>query len=689
MKGKNTRLSDSENNQLSEEPRIPPKPHSNPNSRSRPSKTGSVISSDEDDGLSETDRLKITNADIRAANSQKVTKADIAEVKTSLKGHFDAIQSLQNALSSTAATPTVFPARPVPSNRAKEQSSQAIKDRIRMIESTLRDVGENVSISENNSDPNIRESAAPSSHHRPPTPSIYSHSQYDGTSRRAAPISKPARKAASKMAIAHPSVIDRLDKMEISMAKLANTIMEAQINKNRGIKTGDGTAEPSSMAKLISEVHKLRHDFKAQEIINLEIMKKNDYLENQIKLMADPAVMILKTGQVDPRVENYCKKLISNLKLEIFNSLQSKVDTPVLEELVLHIATKEDLKSYVKKEKLGKILSQYQSERLLPGTKIANQNKNEFVKYESQTQETIFSLVKAIEKLEDKFSDASKSNHEYAEKIVGNLQQSIDFRLQNLVLEKPTDRKAEMEGFLHTKLEKLKQDIDKGVKEMISNSMQHIFDENTYFPNNQEETNPLLKKLVRDFDEKIYTICSDLSACKQLFVSQSSQPFYRCAQWMWTSGHLKLGSAVPWNLQTSNTGVSILIIDPDNFRWTEDHFNIKIADAGLYEINFAFFTKSKPSIQIVVNGESVLSAINSPSYVVQHSSGFVTDGHGKVEQGTITGISLVVYQLLITGFFSTAIEIYVINSLSWREKELSYPRILRVKALVIYFDRFD
>jgi hypothetical protein len=62
----------------------------------------------------------------------------------------------------------------------------------------------------------------------------------------------------------------------------------------------------------------------------------------------------------------------------------------------------------------------------------------------------------------------------------------------------------------------------------------------------------------------------------------------------------------------------------------------------LYEISLAFFTKAKPSIQLVVNGESVLSAINSPSYVVQHSSGFVLDGNGKLEHGTVTGISLVV-----------------------------------------------
>lgn len=55
----------------------------------------------------------------------------------------------------------------------------------------------------------------------------------------------------------------------------------------------------------------------------------------------------------------------------------------------------------------------------------------------------------------------------------------------------------------------------------------------------------------------------------------------------------------------------------------------------------AFFTKSKPSIQLVVNGESVMSAINSPSYIVHHSSGYIIDGHGKMQEGVVSGLSLV------------------------------------------------
>ena len=84
-----------------------------------------------------------------------------------------------------------------------------------------------------------------------------------------------------------------------------------------------------------------------------------------------------------------------------------------------------------------------------------------------------------------------------------------------------------------------------------------------------------------------------------------------------------------------------VILDEENFQWEQDSFNIKVAEAGLYEVTLAFFTKTKPSVQLVVNGESIMSAINSPSYIVHHSSGYVIDGNGKMQEGVVSGLSLV------------------------------------------------
>jgi len=68
---------------------------------------------------------------------------------------------------------------------------------------------------------------------------------------------------------------------------------------------------------------------------------------------------------------------------------------------------------------------------------------------------------------------------------------------------------------------------------------------------------------------------------------------------------------------------------------------IKVQNEGIYEISFSFFTKVKPTIKLIINGETVMSAINSSSYVVHHSSGYIL-ANGKLKPGSSTGLSLIV-----------------------------------------------
>lgn len=59
---------------------------------------------------------------------------------------------------------------------------------------------------------------------------------------------------------------------------------------------------------------------------------------------------------------------------------------------------------------------------------------------------------------------------------------------------------------------------------------------------------------------------------------------------------------------------------------------------GLYEITFGIFAKRKPTVQVLVNGEPVLSAINSSSYVTHHSSGRLAAVGGH-PAGNVTGLT--------------------------------------------------
>ena len=83
------------------------------------------------------------------------------------------------------------------------------------------------------------------------------------------------------------------------------------------------------------------------------------------------------------------------------------------------------------------------------------------------------------------------------------------------------------------------------------------------------------------------------------------------SRFLWKSGVLKNGYAVPWEEQSVNT-------DPENFLWEKDKTAILIVKGGLYKISLGFYTCNKPSIQVLVNGETALTCVNSTSFIVHH-----------------------------------------------------------------------
>lgn len=104
-------------------------------------------------------------------------------------------------------------------------------------------------------------------------------------------------------------------------------------------------------------------------------------------------------------------------------------------------------------------------------------------------------------------------------------------------------------------------------------------------------------------------------------------------RWIWKSGRTKAGGSVPWNIQSVNT-------DSENLHWEKDKCSITVDVPGLYEVTFGFFSRRKPTVQLLVNGEPVLAAVNSASYVVHHSSGRLTSV-GRHSAGNITGLTLI------------------------------------------------
>ena len=110
-------------------------------------------------------------------------------------------------------------------------------------------------------------------------------------------------------------------------------------------------------------------------------------------------------------------------------------------------------------------------------------------------------------------------------------------------------------------------------------------------------------------------------------------------RWLWKSGKVKNNLSIPWEVQIINTS-------NDNFLWEKDKSVIGIKEGGLYEVKMGFYADKKPMIQILINGEVIISAINSNSYVIHQSPGGRMKGTGKASFGNITGLTLVDFILL-------------------------------------------
>jgi uncharacterized protein (DUF885 family) len=353
--------------------------------------------------------------------------------------------------------------------------------------------------------------------------------------------------------------------MERAMKNLSNNEKKVAGNEGNESTVPKNTIvieNSGQLTKLMSEIHKLRFDFKNQEKLNQELFAKNTALEKRVENLQSGKGLQSDGIQIDPKIQGYFKNLLQKHKAQMESILNEKVDTVVLEELAHHIATKEELKKYVKKTSLNKLIIENSAKGTnLPFSK-GTQDKDGIIEKLKGKVNKLAADIKGIEtRLPSVFAlSPEKQSELFIQGQMFDLESKMHKRLQDWVLEKIHSQVEVIEMSNDQKIAIAKESVQNTVKALISDTVRKALeDAPTDFMNIDAQSHPLIRKMVRDFDEKLYTVCSDLSACKQLFVNQSNQPFYRCAQWMWTSGSLKLGSAVPWNLQTSNTGNNSII----------------------------------------------------------------------------------------------------------------------------------
>ena len=150
-----------------------------------------------------------------------------------------------------------------------------------------------------------------------------------------------------------------------------------------------------------------------------------------------------------------------------------------------------------------------------------------------------------------------------------------------------------------------------------------------------DEVNRALAEVSAALDEKASaaTLASFARESRLALRGVAAETSLSVARWIWKSGSTKTNGLVPWNVQSVNT-------DPENFRWERDKTFVKTGVPGLYEVTFGFFARRKPAIRLLVDGEPVLAAVNSASYVTHHSSGRLTSAT-RHPAGNVTGLTLI------------------------------------------------
>lgn len=146
-----------------------------------------------------------------------------------------------------------------------------------------------------------------------------------------------------------------------------------------------------------------------------------------------------------------------------------------------------------------------------------------------------------------------------------------------------------------------------------------------------EDTNSALREIHSELDRKVPSSEFSSRICT---VQSSLETLYsvNClGRWLWKSSLLVSNNLVPWDLEVLNTA-------PSNFIWEKGKPTLYVEAPGLYSLTLGFYAKKKPTVQVLVNGAPILSAVNSASYVVHHSAGRLKNVPHPV--GAITGLTL-------------------------------------------------
>ena len=396
------------------------------------------------------------------------------------------------------------------------------------------------------------------------------------------------------------------------------------------------------------------NQFKSKENSNKKILEDN--IQNKLdKMIFENQSLLNDITNTNQNINNY----FSQKQLEMEN-LTNKIQTLLNTNNNTNNNIKKDLDNKIQ-QKLNEKLDIVKFEEFLNGLKEDLDAKLDIITLKKTNEEIIQEINDKIRQL---YSDINKdlalkvNKNEFDAILSENNFRSINNNNTNNNINDISQEKlsiTEFEDFVNNINQQLKTKLDinkfNNIISTFNSNFENIHkDMNTKADlknilnllNNKldnESFNDIINTLKKEIQTKTPLIDFSSAMDNQAIINDTLCNENNIGRWLWKSGKIKNNLSIPWEVQIINTS-------NDNFLWEKDKTFINIKEGGLYEIKMGFFADKKPMIQILINGEVVISAINSNSYVIHQSPGGRMKGTGKTSFGNVTGLTMVDFVLL-------------------------------------------
>ena len=396
------------------------------------------------------------------------------------------------------------------------------------------------------------------------------------------------------------------------------------------------------------------NQFKSNENSNKKILEDN--IQNKLdKMIFENQSLLNDITNTNQNINNY----FSQKQLEMEN-LTNKIQTLLNTNNNTNNNIKKDLDNKIQ-QKLNEKLDIVKFEEFLNGLKEDLDAKLDIITLKKTNEEIIQEINDKIRQL---YSDINKdlalkvNKNEFDAILSENNFRSINNNNTNNNINDISQEKlsiTDFEDFVNNINQQLKTKLDINKFNNIISTFNSNF-ENIHKDMNTkadlknilnllknkldiESFNDIINTLKKEIQTKTPLIDFSSAMDNQAIINDTLCNENNIGRWLWKSGKIKNNLSIPWEVQIINTS-------NDNFLWEKDKTFINIKEGGLYEIKMGFFADKKPMIQILINGEVVISAINSNSYVIHQSPGGRMKGTGKTSFGNVTGLTMVDFVLL-------------------------------------------